>query len=59
MNGDHSEYFRLCFIQAEESIIKEGIKRLAKALRSYLETVARSNLSEISGRARLRNNVLI
>ncbi len=59
LNGDHSEYFRLCFIQTEESVIEEGIERLARAMRSYFATVARSSLSEISGRARVRNNVLI
>jgi|688.fasta_scaffold116238_2 DNA-binding transcriptional MocR family regulator len=59
LNGGHSEFFRLCFIQTEESIIEEGVKRLAKAMRSYLETVARLNSSEISGEARVRNNVLI
>ncbi len=59
LNGGNSEYIRLCFIQTEESVIEEGIKRLARAMRNYLETVARSNLSEISGAARVRNNVLI
>ena len=59
LNGGHSEYFRLCFIQTEESLIEEGIQRLARAMRSYLQTVARSNLSEVSGGARVRNNVLI
>ncbi len=59
LNGGHSEYFRLCFIQTEESIIEAGIERLGKAMRSYLQTVARSNLSEVSGGARVRNNVLI
>ncbi|MBS1957476.1 MAG: PLP-dependent aminotransferase family protein [Cyanobacteria bacterium SZAS-4] len=59
LNGGHSEYFRLCFIQTEESIIEEGIQRLARAMRSYLQTVARSSLSELSGGARVRNNVLI
>lgn len=59
LNGGHSEYFRLCFIQTEESIIEVGIQRLARAMRSYLQTVARSSLSEVSGGARVRNNVLI
>jgi len=59
LNGGHSEYFRLCFIQTEESIIEQGIERLARAMRSYLEAVARSSLSEVSGGARVRNNVLI
>lgn len=59
LNGGHSEYLRLCFIQTEESIIVEGIKRLARAMRSYLESVARLNLADISGKARVRNNVLI
>lgn len=59
LNGDHSEYFRLCFIQTSESVIEQGIERLARAVRNYFETVAQSNLAEISGRARVRNNVLI
>ncbi|HEY9678094.1 MAG TPA: PLP-dependent aminotransferase family protein [Drouetiella sp.] len=59
VNGGNSEYFRLCFIQTDPSVIEKGIERLAKAVRSYFETVARSNLLEISSRARVRNNVLI
>jgi 2-aminoadipate transaminase len=59
LNDGHTEFLRLCFIQTEESVIEEGIERLARAVRSYFESVARSSLSEISGRARVRNNVLI
>lgn len=59
LKGDNAEYLRLCFIQSEEAAIEEGIDRLARAVRNYTKTVARSSPTGASGGARVRNNVLI
>jgi DNA-binding transcriptional MocR family regulator len=61
-HGDHPEFMRLCFIQQDEKLIEEGVKRLARALTNYFESI--STRSKTAGDAelmRLRRpeNVLI
>jgi 2-aminoadipate transaminase len=42
VNGDHSEFFRLSFIQSGEAEIEEGVRRLAKAVDKYLQVQKRT-----------------
>jgi 2-aminoadipate transaminase len=46
LTPDNPEYLRLCFIQLDEETIKRGVRRLAKAIKSYLEDI--SSVSEES-----------
>lgn len=39
VNGDHSEYLRLSFIQLDEQQIEDGITKLGKAMRKYIAKV--------------------
>ncbi len=60
LNGEHGEFLRLCFIQQEEKQIEEGIRRLAKAVERYLDSVShRSKLLLAAGRQRRPENLLI
>lgn len=59
VNGDRQEYFRLCFIQTDETAILQGIERLSNAARNYFETIAKSGSPALAGRTRARDNVLI
>jgi hypothetical protein len=40
LTPDNPEYLRLCFIQLDEETIKRGVRRLARAIKSYLEDIS-------------------
>ncbi len=48
LSQEQSECLRLCFIQLDEANIAKGVKRLGKAIRSYLEDVSNKSLSNRS-----------
>lgn len=39
-SSENNQYLRLCFIQHDEPVIKEGIKRLSKAIKSYIDEIS-------------------
>jgi DNA-binding transcriptional MocR family regulator len=51
VNGDRQEFLRLSFIQTDEKTIEEGIRRLARAVGSYLESRRHSNGAGASARS--------
>jgi DNA-binding transcriptional MocR family regulator len=59
LSGERAEYFRLCFIQTDEATIEQGVKRLARAVQNYFETVSRSQSSDSGSRERVGSNVFI
>lgn len=40
-SAENNQYLRLCFIQHDEATIQAGIKRLGKAVKSYIDEVSR------------------
>jgi 2-aminoadipate transaminase len=59
-NGEHPEFMRLCFIQQNEEVIEEGVKRLARALSNYFESISmRPKTLGDASRSRRPENVLI
>jgi DNA-binding transcriptional MocR family regulator len=59
VNQDRQEYFRLCFIQTDEAVIQEGVDRLARAVSTYFEQMAKSNAYAYIARAKSSEHVLI
>lgn len=57
LSAQNTEFIRLCFIQTDETEIRQGIKALAKAIKNYIEHVIskneypRSKMFEGSGHA--------
>lgn len=59
VGADQPEYLRLCFIQTDEETIKEGVKRLAKALSAFFADVSRARSKESAWSKRGSERVLI
>jgi len=59
VGADQPEYLRLCFIQTDEDTIKEGVKRLGKALSAFFADVSRARSKESAWNKRGNERVLI
>ncbi|MCC7527679.1 MAG: PLP-dependent aminotransferase family protein, partial [Candidatus Melainabacteria bacterium] len=59
VGADQPEYLRLCFIQTDEDTIREGVKRLSKALTAFFADVSRVRSKESTWSKRGNERVLI
>ncbi len=59
VGADQPEYLRLCFIQTDEDTIREGVKRLSKALSAFFADVSRARSKESAWSKRGSERVLI
>jgi DNA-binding transcriptional MocR family regulator len=59
VGADQPEYLRLCFIQTDEDTIREGVKRLSKALAAFFSDVLRVRSKESTWSKRGNERVLI
>lgn len=59
VGGDQPEFMRLCFIQTDEQVIEEGIRRLSRAVDAYFDDVTRLRQSQKNVVRRGSEGVLI
>lgn len=59
VGADQPEYLRLCFIQTDEDTIREGVRRLGKALAAFFADVSRVRSKESTWSKRGNERVLI